>query len=371
MLYRVLVLPDHRVLSLAVLKQVDKLVRAGATVLGPKPLRAISLEGGAEGRRTFQELADGLWGQESEAKGSRRVGLGRVAWGMPARELLQADRVAPDVALTLADGSIARGMDWIHYRIGDAEVYFLAELDGETKSVDATFRVDRRIPELWDAVAGSIREATSFKLVDGRVQTCLEFDPYGSIFVVFRQESSSDRNDGPNFPVWKQVQTIAGPWDVTFNEERGGPKRPIRFDSLTSWSDHSDPVIKYYSGKATYKASFTVDHDTADKPLAIHLGQVADIGVARLRLNGTDLGVVWWPPRRVDISKAVRSGENALEVEVVNSWRNRLIGDRKLPEAERLTRTNINVTKDWKLEPAGLLGAVTLQTRDAAGAASR
>ena len=192
MKYRVLVLPDHRVLSLGALKKVDELVREGATVLGPKPLRAVSLEGGAEGKIVFQELADGLWGPgelAEDAKGIRKVGEGRVAWGMPARDLLHADGIAPDVAMMLEDGSSCPDMDWIHYRIGDADVYFLAELAGNATSIDATFRVDGRVPEFWDAVDGSIREAATFKFVDGCTRVPLEFDPYGSIFVVFRKAS--------------------------------------------------------------------------------------------------------------------------------------------------------------------------------------
>ena len=169
-----------------------------------------------------------------------------------------------------------------------------------------------------------------------------------------------DRSDGPNFPTWQQTQSIAGPWDVTFDAKWGGPEQPVRFDSLTDWTEHSDPGIKYYSGKAVYRTTFKLDHDPAGKPLAIELGQVKDVGIARVRLNGTDLGVVWRPPFRVDVSKAVKPGENELEVMVVNSWRNRLIGDRELPEDKRLTRTNISVTKNWKLEPSGLLGPITL-----------
>ena len=96
--YRVLVLPDHRVLSLRALKKVDELVRAGATVLGPKPAKAVSLEGGPKGKVLFQRLADGLWGpgdQADNARGVRKADQGRVAWGMPASDLLQADGVAP------------------------------------------------------------------------------------------------------------------------------------------------------------------------------------------------------------------------------------------------------------------------------------
>jgi len=305
-------------------------------------------------------------GQETglQRKGTRKVGKGRVAWGMPARDLLQADGIAPDVVMTLEDGSIAPDMDWIHYRIADAEIYFLAELAGKATSVDVTFRVDGRIPEFWDAVDGSIQEAATFKFVDGCTQVPLEFHPFDSIFVVFRKDSSSDRSDGPNFPTWQQTQTIAGPWNVTFDPTWGGPEQPVRFDSLTSWSEHSDPGIKYYSGKAVYRTIFRLNRDPAGKPLAIELGQVKDIGIARVKLNDTDLGVIWRPPFRVDVTKAVKPGENELEVAVVNSWRNRLIGDQQLSEEKRLTRTNISVTKNWILESSGLLGPVILLTKD-------
>ena len=359
--YRVLVLPDHRVLSLGALKRVDELVRAGATVLGPKPLRAVSLEGGAEGREEFRKQADVLWGPEGladNAKGTRKVGKGRVAWGMPVRDLLHADGIVSDVAFQ--DKQIASAINWIHYRIDDADVYFLSEPNGKAVSADAMFRCASRVPEFWDAVDGSIREAATFRFVDGFTQVPLEFDPYGSIFVVFQKASSGDRSDGPNFPTWRQTQPIAGPWDVTFDAKWGGPDQPVRFDALTDWTEHKNPGIKFYSGKAVYRTTFEIDHNPASNPLAIELGQVNDIGIARVRLNGTDLGVVWRPPFRADVSKAVKRGENKLEVMVVNSWRNRLIGDRELPDDKRLTRTNISVTKNWKLEPSGLLGPVTL-----------
>jgi hypothetical protein len=286
------------------------------------------------------------------------VGKGRVAWGMPARDLLHADGIASDV--TLGDGKQTSSMDWIHYRIGDAEVYFLAELAGKAGSVDAAFRVHGRVPELWNAVDGSIRQAATFKFVDGCTQVPLEFDSYGSLFVVFRNKSESGRNDGPNFPTWQETQVISAPWDVSFDATWGGPERPVRFDALTSWSEHSNPEIKYYSGKATYRTTFNLGKDLADKTLAIELGRVLDIGIARVTLNGTDLGAVWRPPFRVDATKAIKSGENKLEVMIVNSWRNRLKGDETLPKDKRLTSTNIKVTKKWNLDKSGLFGPVRI-----------
>ena len=137
---------------------------------------------------------------------------------------------------------------------------------------------------------------------------------------------------------------------------------------MTNWVDHKDDGIKYYSGKAVYRTTFNVPKDIADGQLAIELGQVKDIGMTSVKLNGVDLGVVWRPPFRVEISKAIKGGENKLEVMVVNSWRNRLIGDNKLPENKRLTRTNIKVLertiskrrKKWELEESGLLGPVKI-----------
>jgi len=137
----------------------------------------------------------------------------------------------------------------------------------------------------------------------------------------------------------------------------------VRFDTLTSWIDHSDPGIKYYSGKAVYRTTFHVGNDLTDKPLALELGEVRDVGMARVKLNGRDLGVVWRPPFRVDVTRTLKRGENELEVMVVNSWRNRLVGDREFPEDKRLTRTNITVNKDWKLEASGLLGPVRVTER--------
>jgi len=93
--------------------------------------------------------------------------------------------------------------------------------------------------------------------------------------------------------------------------------------------------------------------------LFLDLGQVREL--AEVRLNGRRLGVVWAPPFRVGITDALRPAGNVLEVEVVNFWPNRIIGDQSLPAERRFTRTNIRkLTKDTPLVPSGLLGPVTI-----------
>ena len=120
--------------------------------------------------------------------------------------------------------------------------------------------------------------------------------------------------------------------------------------------------MKYFSGTATYTREIDVPADwlAPGRSEALDLGRVREF--AEVRLNGHDLGILWKPPLAVDITRAARPGRNLLEVRVTNLWPNRLIGDQLLPEAQRLTRTNVRkFTADSPLLPSGLLGPVVLR----------
>jgi hypothetical protein len=133
----------------------------------------------------------------------------------------------------------------------------------------------------------------------------------------------------------------------------------LTLDTLRSWSEHSDPLVKYYSGTATYRKSFDVPHaDISDANIqhSLDLGEVEVM--ARVKLNGKDCGIVWKPPYRVDISHALKPGSNQLEVEVVNTWVNRMIGDEQLPlDANWKDWETLNEWPDWfkegRLSPTG------------------
>ena len=152
---------------------------------------------------------------------------------------------------------------------------------------------------------------------------------------------------------------LAGPWTVAFDPQWGGPAQ-IEFPRLADWSQHADERVRFYSGIATYRTRFTLAADALAEghALSLDLGVVKNI--ARVRLNGVDLGVVWTAPWRVDLARAAKPGENALEIEVANLWPNRLIGDKDLPPGKRFTRTNIPLPAEAKLLPSGLLGPVVL-----------
>jgi hypothetical protein len=137
----------------------------------------------------------------------------------------------------------------------------------------------------------------------------------------------------------------------------------VLFDSLEDWSRRPEPGIKYYSGKAIYRKTFDLPDQTivAGQKCVLDLGNVKNL--ARIKLNGHDLGVVWCAPWRVEVTGVVVGGKNRLEIEVANLWPNRLIGDLSLPEGQRHTWTTVNpYTKDSPLLPSGLLGPVTLQS---------
>ncbi len=357
--YRLLVLPDHKVLSLAALEQVERLLQQGATVLGPKPERLVSLVGGPEAQRKFHALADRLWGEQPASVGHKAIGTGTLVWGQTAREFLQADGVATDFEVRDRDAQL--DFQYIHYRIGASDIYFVSNQMERPQTVSCAFRISGKRPELWDPVTGQIMKAEAYTQADGRTMVPMAFAPYGSCLVVFRDSIpvSKQGSKPSNYPTLQTVQTIPGPWTVTFDPAWGGPDS-AEFKSLIDWTRHADDRIKYYSGAATYTRAFEL-HPISEKRYWLQLNQVQDVGIAAIRLNGEELGTTWTRPFRQEITCALTPGINHLEITVVNSWLNRLIGDRGKPQAARYTRTNIHIRDDWNLTGSGLLGPVEIK----------
>jgi hypothetical protein len=81
----------------------------------------------------------------------------------------------------------------------------------------------------------------------------------------------------------------------------------------------------------------------------------------RVRVNGQDAGGVWTAPYRVAVTPFLKKGSNAIEVQVTNTWLNRILGDRHLPEQERHVTPHTTAWKsDTPLQAAGLIGPVQL-----------
>jgi hypothetical protein len=365
--YRVLVLPEDGVMSAAVLGRIRELVAEGGVVAGPKPQRPPGLQGYPAADPELKRLADEMWGDVDGLKVKERsLGKGRIYSGESLQEVFAQQSIAPDFAYRRSTNGAA--LDFLHRTEDDAEVYFIANRKDRDEQAECTFRVEGKRPELWDPVTGQTRPAAAFKQAGGLITLPLEFAPYGSLFIVFRQPIGVDvqGEKDRNFPAYSNAETLQGQWDVSFDPKWGGPAN-AEFAKLLSWTASPEDGIKYYSGTATYRKSFDLPPALrgAHARVALDLGEVKY--AAQVRLNGKDLGPLWTKPFRVEITDAMKPAGNVLEIDVANLWPNRIIGDSLLPPERRYTHTNVVYKKDTPLWESGLLGPVRIELMDANG----
>jgi len=349
------------------------LVEGGVTLIGPKPDRLIGLQNDPESVAELKALTQLLWGETPGASGMKSIGKGRVIWGKSLADIAKEDALHPDLEIVESDATKALPMettsgipsplafDWIHRTIDGADFYFVANLRNAEAEGQFTFRVDGKQPEIWDPVSGDIREAQAFEIRDGRCTLPLSFAPRESCFVVFRKPATATKGaDKTNIPTLREIKELTGPWTVNFDPQWGGPESVV-FDELQDWTTRPEPGIKHYSGKATYTKTFdlskTLNLPKGQPSLFLELNRVRNI--ARVRLNGKDLGVVWTAPWRVDITDAVKPADNKLEIDVINLWPNRLISNDGLSEGQHMPWVNLKRrTYRLQMQPSGLLGPV-------------
>ena len=304
-----------------------------------------------------------------------------------ARPAANRDKTVPVGALK-PDVETTSNFTWIHRRIDTTDAYFIA---GEGRA-DLTFRAVAPAVEIWDAVTGSRTAADAIRLADGRTKVALDLPRAGSCFVVFLEKGSLPPSRLAS-SVSRPALELAGPWDVSFAYHPGIAAKPpasVRFDTLVDFTTRDD--LKHFSGTAVYKTAFSLPSSLLPPrsslippPYSLSLGSVPT-GLAHVYVNGKDCGTVWCAPWEADISAAVKPGRNELEIRYINNWYNRLVGDCFLPEAERVTRSNLhywNIERKVRqgmakkrvlptvfsgyttfdpLQPSGLLGPVTIKS---------
>jgi hypothetical protein len=561
--YRIMVLPNETTMTPATLHKIKELADAGATIIGQKPTQSPSLSNYPACDAEVKRLADELWGKEIQNK--------------TPTEALAALQVAPDFEYTPASAHVG----YIHRKADDADIYFVSNQREKEETVQCTFRIAGKTPELWYPDTGEIKTAPVYTEADGRTTVPLHFDPAGSIFVVFRKPSDADHvvavhrssatptaatsdlsivkaeygyfgdavnpeavdvtvivkkaiadgakhitagndlagdpapdvekelrieytvgneqrketvaeresidlppgvqiikatygvlSDEPTAPrqvadvtaklssliadghldvhagselagrdpaplivkelrvqyrYMGQVKTarvrenqllelpedgerqltppayslavtdgkldvqawqpgvielktaagkslhaeiaavpapieVTGPWELRFPPNWGAPPQ-ITLDKLISWTAHPDAGVKYFSGTATYFKDLTIPAEdlATGKSIYLDLGQLKNL--AQVKLNGKDLGILWKPPFRLDITAAAQPGTNKLEVAITNLWPNRLIGDEQLPEDRVWDGIHLKEWPQWLLEnkpsPTGRLTFTT------------
>ncbi|MDR0565696.1 MAG: glycoside hydrolase family 2 [Prevotellaceae bacterium] len=348
--YRLLALPPFKTMRPEVLKGIERLVAEGATVLGEAPQRSPSYQGYPNADAELTALASKMWGDKNARK--RPYGKGLILSGMTIAEALSALGIAPDVKTS---GSIA----YAHRTTPSREIYFIANQSDNTVQLSPQFRVAGKQPELWNPVSGRRRLLPAFELNESSTTVPLQLEPRESAFIVFAGKGtpkSSELSD--NFPKLTTLAEVSTPWTVTFESDnvRRGPSEPATFDRLQSWSQSDDARIRYYSGTAVYRNTLTLDAKPAGN-VYIDLGKVGVM--AKVKINGKYCGGAWTYPYRVDATGALKAGENTLEVEVVNTWANRFIGEASLPQEAKIVKPLYN---NWNassaLQESGLLEPV-------------
>lgn len=358
MSYAILALDGNaRTVTPEVLERINALAKAGAVIVGEKPVCKAGLQGDKE---AFDKLAEETWA------------LPNVHGGETMQAVLNTLGVKPDFTYRTAE---AANLMFVHRTLPYGEIYWVNNREDADVAAQLSFRVDGMKPEIWHAETGE-REAATYSMADGVTTVSVDLVPHDAIFVVFAEKTSEASYTAPA-KVEAELQALDGPWTVTFQERRGAPTGPVVFETLASLTESADPGIKFFSGAAVYSKTF--QRPQADGRVVLDMGDVQNL--VEVSVNGKDLGVVWHHPYRIDITDALADGDNTLELKVVTLWRNRLIGDAKprprgmmgmglsaamsaassVQGGDQVTYTPIPFfTPDSPLFPAGLIGPVRI-----------
>ncbi|HEX4342228.1 MAG TPA: glycosyl hydrolase, partial [Verrucomicrobiae bacterium] len=421
--YSALVLPaEDPNMTPQMLERIAQLVREGATVIGQPPKNTPSLTDFPKSDKQVKKLAAELWGKcDGSNITENAVGKGHMVWGQSLSNVFAAQKLLPD--FEFAKNSPDAKLAYVHRVAGDADIYFVSNQRTQDVSAECTFRVSGKTPELWHADTGVIERAPVWHEQDGRTVVSLTFDPAGSVFVIFREPISGDHVVSAKADAdWQTVLagdgnllvkatsdgtaefhtasgktmhaiaanvpaplTVSDGWSLSFPPNWGAPAS-VQLDKLISWTDHTNDGVRYFSGTATYEKDLEIPAErlAANSELWLDLGDVKNF--AEVSLNGHDLGVLWKPPFRVNITSVAKPGTNKLVVKVTNLWPNRLIGDEQLPDDREWNGKQLAAWPDWLLEgkpsptgrftfttwhhwykddallESGLLGPVTLRT---------
>jgi hypothetical protein len=248
-------------------------------------------------------------------------------------------------------------VEFVHRKLTEGDVYFIDNRSDDGTTVNATFRVTGKQPELWHAETGT-SEPVSFKIENGRTTIPLRLEPWGTVFVVFAKTTSATSRTVPTAKE-TTLSAVNGSWTVSFEPGRGAPASAT-MEKLSDLSLSADPGVKYFSGIATYTNTVQASPDWFGKGAHLLLDLGAVRFLATVSVNGKDVGEVWHAPYRIDVTSALKPGANQIEVRVVNTWVNRLIGDVQ-PGATKITFTDVKPYKENSpLQSSGLLGPVTL-----------
>ncbi len=320
--YPVLVLPDVERIPLATYRKIEEYAHHGGLVIAIKglPRRAPGYMESPHDTAGVAQISQDLFTPEAK---NAKLAAGPADLAAAIGAVLK-----PDVQISPATPTVG----FIHRKLADADLYFVANTDNQPHVFDATFRTDKPGAELWDAMSGQI---TSY---GARKTLHFSLAPYESRVVVF----SNHVTPPPMEPATTAFDAIdlSHDWKVTF--DKTGTKESMT--SLHSWAD--DEAEKYYSGTVTYERTLELP-DALAHPRGAYLDFGVGTPVERTQLhqagtrtwydpplreaavvyvNGKRAGAVWHPPFALDVSPLLHAGSNELKIVVANTAINELAG---------------------------------------------
>ena len=369
MSYKILVLPESEFMTPEVLNKIKNIVSSGGNVVGGKPLYLPGLSFNDQ-EKEFNSIANVLWKDVDNHLNVCEYGKGKI-YNKTDLELVFSDiNLLPDFSYRFLNSDdtedqtdLYEGLEYIHRRIEDTDIYLISNQDSISRDLKIFFRIENMLPELWNPDNGSIEYAVNYRAeTDKRMSVNLEIDPYGSLFVVFRQPIKNESNIISVLKDNKSAEVqcsnihieLNAPWDVSFPLADNKTKT-VKFFTLMPWDKHEDLDIKYFSGIATYSYNLDVTENllSNDKINILDLGDVKVI--AEVYVNGINQGIAWKAPFQVNITNSLKLGDNKIEIRVANLWVNRLIGDEQYEDdcewtSETRSSQNVlalKVLPDW------------------------
>lgn len=367
--YKLMLLPDREDISLEVLKSLEKLIYDGAIVIGRKPVRTNSLKNYPLCDNEVRAIADKIWGiTDGSTAGSHKYGKGTMHWGKSVKQVLDELNISPDFEVRGINNA-DKHIDYIHQKTNEQDIYFVSNSAMHEVKVTCVFRIENKIPELWDAETGLIQRKLKYTKVENGISVDFVLDPLASRFVVFSDKSSGVNDAGLNndlqFGFTNKLNSSTGKnvsfdisqnWDVKFDTKWGAPS-VYKLDSLVSWTDIGHDGIRYYSGSATYEKEFSISNKAlpAGSQAFVLFSDIQEM--VRVYVNGNDCGIVWTPPYKANITPYLKAGQNKITVQAINAWNNRIVGDLN-NSSTRYSNTNIKskFKSDGPLLKSGILG---------------
>ncbi|RZL49243.1 MAG: DNA-binding protein, partial [Pedobacter sp.] len=347
--YKVLVIPgdmkmnpNYQYMSYATVKKLVELVKSGATIIvGEKPLYQIGLQKVSD--IEFNDLVNQIWGGNVVQNYFKNLGLGKIIKAPYLNEDFSKIGIEQDLDIRYTTSIFssallpAKNIAYNHRTTIDKEIFFISNQENKEIELYFSARVKAEGLTIYNPVIDDYIKIKDWYVKGDRTHIRLKLPANGSLFLIFAKSDKEVNNvQGRTLEAFKPIQNLSTDWQVKFNQEYGGPSNPVEFKTLIDWTLNADSAIKYYSGTATYTKTFNFEGNNKDK-VWIDLGAFSSI--AEVKINGIDCGTLWTAPFELEVSKALKQGKNQIEIQVTNTWANRLIGDSKLPVDKRITNT--------------------------------